>query len=76
EEEVAIPLTDDVWKVPQLVPSVGSQIRFAEDIMMPRSGPGRRRGKRGRGETEETNKARRAAARRQKTTVGPQTQGP
>ena len=67
KEEEAIPLTEEVWKVPQLVPSTGSQIRFAEDIMVPRDqGGGRRRGRRGRGGGEETGKARRAAIRRQK----------
>ena len=66
EEEEAIPLTDDVWKVPQLVPSVGSQIRFAEDIMVPRGRTGGRRGRRGRGDAEETGKAKRAAARRRR----------
>jgi len=66
EEEEAIPLTDDVWKVPQLVSSVGSQIRFAEDIMVPRGRTGGGRGRRGRGGTEETGKAKRAAARRQR----------
>jgi N utilization substance protein A len=47
EEEVEeIPLTDDIWKVPQLASKVGgSQIRFAEDIMVPRANEGRRRGK-------------------------------
>lgn len=47
EEEVEeIPLTDDIWKVPQLASAGGeSQIRFAEDIMVPRASEGRRRGK-------------------------------
>ncbi|MCZ6615516.1 MAG: transcription termination factor NusA [Chloroflexi bacterium] len=67
EEEVeAIPITDDeVWDVPQLVPAQGaSQIRFAEDIMVPRAGGGRR-GRR-RGGDGETAKARKAAARKSK----------
>lgn len=42
EEEEGVPLTDDVWKVPQLVPSTGGQIRFAEDILGNRGGGGRR----------------------------------
>ncbi|MBI4340137.1 MAG: transcription termination/antitermination protein NusA [Chloroflexi bacterium] len=55
EEEEGIPLTEDVWKVPQLVPSAGGQIRFAEDILGQRSGGGgRRRGRRGDGESEDT----------------------
>ena len=47
EEEVEeIPLTDDIWQVPQLAGARGeSQIRFAEDIMVPRANEGRRRGK-------------------------------
>ena len=56
EEEVEeIPLTDDIWQVPQLTPTGGgSQIRFAEDIIVPRGGEGRRnkggrRGKRRKG---------------------------
>ena len=69
EEEVeAIPITDEVWDVPQLVPAQGtSQIRFAEDIMVPRSGGGRR-GRR-RGGDGETAKARKAAARKSKAAV-------
>ena len=38
QEEEVIPITADVWQVPQLVPSGGAQIRFAEDIMAPRGG--------------------------------------
>ena len=47
EEEVEeIPLTDDIWQVPHLAGARGeSQIRFAEDIMVPRANEGRRRGK-------------------------------
>ena len=47
EEEVEeIPLTDDIWQVPQLANANSeSQIRFAEDIMVPRASEGRRRGK-------------------------------
>ena len=70
EEEEAIPITDDVWQVPQLVPTGGSQIRFAEDIMIPRGGETRRRGRRGRGGGEETGKAKRAAERRRKSGTG------
>ena len=70
EEEEAIPITDDVWQVPQLVPTGGSQIRFAEDIMVPRGGESRRRGRRGRGGAEETGKAKRAAERRRKSGTG------
>lgn len=48
EEEGAIPMSDDIWQVPQLVPSMSGQIRFAEDIMGPRpEGGGRGRRKRG-----------------------------
>ena len=50
DEEEAIPLTDEIWQVPQLVPSVGGQIRFAEDIAgSPRNSGGRGGGRRGRG---------------------------
>ena len=42
EEEEGVRITDDVWKVPQLVPSTGGQIRFAEDILGNRGGGGRR----------------------------------
>ena len=69
QEEEAIALTEDVWQVPQLVPSGGAQIRFAEDIMAPRGGgEGRRGGRRGRGGGggEEIGKVRRAAERRRK----------
>jgi len=47
EEEVEeIPLTDDIWQVPQLATANSeSQIRFAEDIMVPRASEGRRQGK-------------------------------
>ncbi|MEE8443342.1 MAG: transcription termination factor NusA [Dehalococcoidia bacterium] len=72
-EQEGIPLSDEVWKVPQLVPSTGSQIRFAEDIMVPRAGGERRRGRRGRGGGEESGKVRRAAERRQKAATGPST---
>ena len=73
KEEEAIPLTDDVWKVPELIPAAGTtQIRFSEDIMVPRAGGGRgRRGRRRGGDTE-TPKARKAAARKNKLpTDGP-----
>ena len=55
EEVEEIPLTDDIWQVPQLTPTGGgSQIRFAEDLIVPRGGEGRRskggrRGKRRKG---------------------------
>ena len=55
EEVEEIPLTDDIWQVPQLTPTGGgSQIRFAEDLVVPRGGEGRRgkggrRGKRRKG---------------------------
>ena len=76
QEEEAIPITADVWQVPQLVPSGGAQIRFAEDIMAPRGGgEGRRRGRRNRGGGEETGKARRAAERRRKGEPGAQQDG-
>jgi len=73
KDDVSIPLTDDIWKVPQLVPITGSQIRFAEDILGgPRDGESRRRGRRGKGGIEETGKARRAEARRRRSTsAGP-----
>lgn len=64
-EEEAIPITEEVWKVPILVPSSGSQIRFAEDIMFTRGSEGRRRG-RGRRE-EESGKGKRAADKRSKS---------
>ena len=52
DEEEAIPLSDEIWHVPQLVPSVGGQIRFAEDIAgSPRNSGGRGGGRRGRGNT-------------------------
>ena len=75
EEEIeAIPITDEVWDVPQLVPAPGtSQIRFAEDIMVPRAGGGRR-GRR-RGGDGETAKARKAAARKSKAAVQPENGG-
>ena len=75
EEEVdAIPITDEIWDVPQLVPAQGaSQIRFAEDIMVPRAGGGRR-GRR-RGGDGETAKARKSAARKSKATVQPENGG-
>ena len=55
EEVEEIPLTDDIWQVPHLTPTGGgSQIRFAEDLIVPRGGEGRRgkggrRGKRRKG---------------------------
>lgn len=74
EEEEGIPITDDVWQVPQLVPSGDSQIMFAEDLVIPgRGGEGRRRGGRGRGSMEETNKAKRAAKKRKGASSGVQT---
>ena len=74
EEQEGIPITDDVWQVPQLVPSGDSQIMFAEDLVIPgRGGEGRRRGGRGRGSMEETNKAKRAAKKRKGASSGVQT---
>ena len=72
EEVEAIPITDEVWDVPQLVPAQGtSQIRFAEDIVVPRpGGRGERRGRR-RGGGGETAKARKSAARKSRTTAQP-----
>ncbi len=67
QQEEAIPITEDVWKVPILVPTGGSQIRFAEDIMLSRGEDNRRRGKRGRRDGEETGKAKRAAERRKRS---------
>ncbi|MBI4200751.1 MAG: transcription termination/antitermination protein NusA [Chloroflexi bacterium] len=56
-EEEAIPITEEVWKVPLLVPSAtGSQIRFAEDFMVPRSAGGGRRARRGKGRDNATAK--------------------
>ena len=73
-EEEGIPITDDVWQVPQLVPSGDSQIMFAEDLVIPgRGGEGRRRGGRGRGSMDETNKAKRAAKKRKGASTGVQT---
>lgn len=66
EGAASVPMTDEIWEVPQLVSSAGvSQIRFAEDIMVPRIGGDRggRRGRRRGGDTD-TPKARKAAARR------------
>jgi N utilization substance protein A len=74
EEQEGIPITDDVWQVPQLVPSGDSQIMFAEDLVIPgRGGEGRRRGGRGRGNMEETNKVKRAAKKRKGASSGVQT---
>ncbi len=74
DEEEGIPITDDVWQVPQLVPSGDSQIMFAEDLVIPgRGGEGRRRGGRGRGSMEETGKAKRAAKKRKGASTGVQT---
>jgi len=76
EEVEAIPITDEVWDVPQLVPAQGaSQIRFAEDIMVPRAGGrGERRGRR-RGGDGETAKARKAAARKSRAVAPPASGG-
>jgi hypothetical protein len=76
EEVEAIPITDEVWDVPQLVPAQGvSQIRFAEDIMVPRAGGrGERRGRR-RGGDGETSKARKAAARKNRAAAPPASGG-
>ena len=74
EEEEGIPITDDVWQVPQLVPSGDSQIMFAEDLVIPgRGGEGRRRGGRGRGGGEESGKAKRAAKKKKGASTGVQT---
>ncbi len=64
EEEDSIPLTDDVWQVPQLASVGGAQIRFAEDIMVSRAPEGRRRGRGRGGGMEDSRKARKAAAKR------------
>ena len=70
EEEEAVPMTDEIWQVPQLVTSSAtSQIRFAEDIMVPRASAGRGRRGRRRGGDVDTKKARRSAARRTQTGV-------
>ncbi|MBI4202313.1 MAG: transcription termination/antitermination protein NusA [Chloroflexi bacterium] len=61
EEEEGLPVTADVWKVPQLVPSTGGQIRFAEDILGERGG---RRGGRRDGRDDDANRARRGGNRR------------
>ena len=70
EEEESIPLTDDVWKVPQLASVSGSQIRFAEDIMVSRAPEGRRRGRGRGGGMEDSRKARKAAAKKSKQAGG------
>lgn len=58
--EEAIPVTADVWQVPESIVNSGSEIRFAEDIMVPRSvGGGRKRG--GRRGGDSTGKGKRAA---------------
>ncbi|MEK7777888.1 MAG: transcription termination factor NusA [Chloroflexota bacterium] len=75
EEEEAIPITEDVWKVPILTPVGGPQIRFAEDIMPGRDRGGPRRGRRGRNDGEETGKVRRAAERRRRGEAGDQPAG-
>ncbi|MDO8751488.1 MAG: transcription termination factor NusA [Dehalococcoidia bacterium] len=76
EEEEAIPITEDVWKVPILTLVGGPQIRFAEDIMPGRGREGPRRGgRRGRNDGEETGKVRRAAERRRKGEAGGQPAG-
>ncbi|MBI4310233.1 MAG: transcription termination/antitermination protein NusA [Chloroflexi bacterium] len=64
EEEEGVPITADVWKVPQLVPSAGGQIRFAEDILGQRGGGGGgRRGRRGDGRDDDA-KGKKGAKRR------------
>ena len=66
EEEEGISPSDDVWQVPELVPSPGtSGIRFAEDILAPREASRGGRGRR-RGRDDGTKKALRAAARKSK----------
>ena len=70
EEDESIPLTDDVWKVPQLASVGGSQIRFAEDIMVSRAPEGRRRGRGRGGGMEDSRKARKAAAKRSSKQAG------
>ena len=68
EEEETVPMTDEIWQVPQLVTAPGAtQIRFSEDIMVPRAGGGRSRRGRRRGGDVDTKKARRSAARRTQT---------
>jgi len=70
KESESIEITDDVWDVPQLVPDSGtSQIRFAEDIIVPRFSSGGRRGRK-RGGDGETAKARKSAARKSKSNTG------
>ena len=59
EEEEGIAMTEDVWKVPQLVPSTGGQIRFAEDILGQRGG-----GRRGRRDGEDDTKRKTSPKRR------------
>lgn len=70
-EEESIEITDDdVWDVPQLASDSGvSQIRFAEDIIVPRFSGGGRRGRK-RGGDGETAKARKSAARKNKANTG------
>ncbi len=68
EEAEAIPLTDDIWKVPQLISSGGSQIRFAEDLAIPGRDGGRRRDRRGKGGGVESAKAKRSAKRKARST--------
>ena len=69
EEEEGISPSEDVWQVPELVPSPGtSGIRFAEDIMAPREASRGGRGRR-RGRDDGTKKALRAAARKSKAPV-------
>ncbi|MBI2171805.1 MAG: transcription termination/antitermination protein NusA [Chloroflexi bacterium] len=65
EEAEGVPITDDVWNVPVLVPSAGGQIRFAEDILGQRGG-GRRGGRRGDGRDEDPNRARKGTAKRRR----------
>lgn len=76
EEDESIPLTDDVWKVPQLASVGGSQIRFAEDIMVSRAPEGRRRGRGRGGGMEDSRKARKAAAKRSSKQAGGGTPAP
>jgi N utilization substance protein A len=66
KEEAAMSVTADVWQIPASVVSSGSEIRFAEDIMVPRSsgGGGRKRGGGRAGDSK--GKGKRAAERRRK----------
>ena len=69
EEEGISPSEEDVWQVPELVPSPGTVgIRFAEDIMAPREASRGGRGRQ-RGRDDGTKKALRAAARKSKAPV-------